>query len=269
MNTILVPVIGMSVIGLFWAIVVVVVNKKFHVEENPLIEQVIGCLPGVNCGACGFAGCGALGEAIVEQNVDPTVCPVNEDTNIENIGKLLGREVSAKGIKRVAKLHCSGTHANVEDRANYQGAETCMAEHITNGGGKACLYGCLGLGDCIKVCPFDAIVMQENGLPAVNAEKCTACGKCVDACPRNLFQLTPIDQPIFILCSSHDSGAITKKACKVGCIACSICDKKVDATVFKITDNLATVDYEAAKQAAKEKLQEAVDKCPQHIITLR
>jgi Na+-translocating ferredoxin:NAD+ oxidoreductase subunit B len=267
MNNILVAAIGMGGLGLFWAVILVIVNKKFHVEENPLIESVVACLPGANCGACGFAGCGAFGEAVVEEGVDPMGCPVNKEEAVEEIAKILGKELGQKGVKQVAKLHCTGSKENVSTIAEYSGHKSCIAEHVTNGGTKACQYGCLGHGDCVNVCGFGAMKMLENGLPFIDEEKCVSCGKCVEVCPRGLIKMVPIDQPVYILCSSKDAGVVTKKACKVGCIGCTICAKKVDENTFKIADFLATVDYEASKKMTPEQIEEAVQKCPQKIIT--
>jgi Na+-translocating ferredoxin:NAD+ oxidoreductase subunit B len=267
MNDILIAVLGMAAMGLFWAVVLVVVNKKFHVDENPKIEQVVDCLPGANCGACGFAGCQALGEAIIEKDADPAVCPVAQDDCYEEIAEITGKEMGEKGTKMVAKLHCSGDAKNVVTRAEYCGLHTCMAEHITNGGTKACPYGCMGHGDCVNVCPFDALKMNENGLPVVDEEKCASCGKCVDACPRGLFKMLPIDQKVFVLCSSKDGGAITKKACKVGCIGCTLCAKKGDEATFKIESFLATVDYDAAQKLTDEQVDNAIAVCPQKIVS--
>jgi RnfABCDGE-type electron transport complex B subunit len=268
MTNVLIAIAGMSVLGLFWGVVLVIVNKVFHVDENPLIEKVTECLPGANCGACGFAGCGAFGEAIVEQEVNPGECPVCESENRQEIAKLTGREVIEPPVKLVAKLHCSGDNINIITRADYAGMKTCKAEHITAGGSKACKYGCLGLADCIKVCPFDALKMGEDGLPKVDEEKCASCGKCVEACPRGLFKMVPLDQRVFVLCSSKDSGGEARKTCKVACIGCKICEMKEGTGVFTIKDYLAYVDYEKAKIAEYDKLKEAQEKCPQKIITL-
>jgi RnfABCDGE-type electron transport complex B subunit len=204
MNEILIALIGLGTLGLFWAIVILIANKFFAVEENPIIEQVISCLPGVNCGACGFAGCGALGEALVLKNEDVNHCTVVNIENKEKISTLLGKKLKKPHTRQIAKLHCSGTKDNVQNTALYCGLDTCFAEHITSGGSKSCTFGCLGRGDCVKVCIFAALSMGDNGLPQVDEQKCTACGKCVKVCPRDLFKLVPEDQKVFILCSSHD-----------------------------------------------------------------
>jgi Na+-translocating ferredoxin:NAD+ oxidoreductase subunit B len=269
MNQVLIAVIGMALLGCFWGVVLVIVNKRFHVEENPVTSNVVGCLPGVNCGACGFAGCGAFGEAIVEKDVDPTLCPVCEPDNIQEIGTIIGKEIESPGIKQVAKLHCSGKKGVVASTSNYHGASTCAAEHITNGGSKACQHGCLGLADCVRICPFNAIEMGKDGLPIVDENKCTSCNKCVDDCPRKLFKLIPIDQKVFVLCSSHDSGVISRKACKVACIGCSICARKVENGTFVMNNFLAEVDYEKSKEADPAQLKEAAEKCPQKIISFQ
>jgi len=144
----------------------------------------------------------------------------------------------------VAVLHCTGTNENSVTRSNYSGEQSCLAEHITSGGTKACRYGCLGHGDCVDVCVFDALHVSESGLPVVDEEKCTSCGKCVECCPRALFKLVPVDQQVYVLCSSHDPGAVAKKACKVACIGCSICVKQEDSGTFAMDKGLSIVNYE-------------------------
>ncbi|MFC1771134.1 RnfABCDGE type electron transport complex subunit B [Candidatus Margulisiibacteriota bacterium] len=267
MNEIIIAVLGMGILGLFWGLILVIVNKKFHVDENPLIEKIIDCLPGANCGACGFAGCNAFGEAIVDKEVDPVLCPVSESESRQEVAKILGREVKEPEVKLVAKLFCSGARGIVEDKADYMGLKTCAAENVTLGGTKACHYGCLGFADCVAVCPFDALKMEE-GLPLVDKEKCTSCGKCIDACPRDLFKLVPIDQELFVPCSSKDNAPIAKKVCKVACIGCKICERVVTNGTFVVKDFLAEVDYEKAKKADKKEIEEVIAKCPQKIIRL-
>jgi Na+-translocating ferredoxin:NAD+ oxidoreductase subunit B len=266
MNEILIAIVGMAVLGMIWGVILAIVNKVFHVDENPLIEKVIDCLPGANCGACGFAGCAAFGDAIVEKEIDPALCPVANSESRQAVAAVLGREVVEPEVKLVAKVFCSGARGVVEERAEYSGLATCAAEHITNGGTKSCMYGCLGFADCVRVCPFDAMKMVD-GLPVIDEEKCTSCAKCLAACPRDLLKLIAVDQNLFVLCSSLDSGAIARKVCKVSCIGCKICEKKVDNSVFTVENFLATVDYEKAKEADETQVNEIIEKCPQKIIT--
>ncbi|MFC1752017.1 RnfABCDGE type electron transport complex subunit B [Thermoproteota archaeon] len=268
MKEVIIAVLGMSGLGLFWALVLVICSKVFYVEENPLIEKILACLPGANCGACGFAGCGAYADAVAEEGADITLCPVNDDEGVECIAKLMGIEAGTRGPRLVAKLHCTGTKVNCEDRGGYEGLKTCTADTVTAGGSKACSYGCLGHGDCARVCLFNAIKMSPDGLPVVIEEKCTACGKCVEICPRDLFKLVPQDQKVFILCSSKDPGAIARKACKVACIGCGICVKQEETGVFTMENYLASVDYKKSKSADPEKLAAAAAKCPQKIISI-
>lgn len=262
-------ILGMGGFGLFWGLVLVIVNKVFYVKEDPNIEKVIDMLPGVNCGACGYAGCAAFGEAIVTEHADIGLCTVATQEDKESIGNVVGRTVTPPKVRLVAKLHCNGSLENTSYRANYVGDMSCTSQSYTQGGISKCTYGCLGLGDCVNVCPFDALYMNSQGLPVVIEEKCTACGKCVEKCPRGLFKLIPEDQKVFIACSSHDTGPNSKKACKAACIGCGICAKLGDKDTFILDNNLALVNYDAAQKAEAAKLKIATEKCPMKIISYK
>ena len=198
--------------------------KKFHVEVDPRVEKVIGILPGANCGGCGYAGCAAYAEAVVINGEKETLCAPGGPSVCQELAKLLGRE-QTKNVRKVAYLHCAGSNDKAKDKYIWDGIKDCRVAAMVAGGMKSCSYGCLGLGTCEQVCPFDAIHMNENGLPVVDREKCTACGACVRACPKNLYELLPDTSTIYLACSSRDKGKKVKDACSVGCIACGICAK--------------------------------------------
>ncbi len=235
--------------------------NKFSVKENPKVAEVREVLPGANCGACGMAGCDAFAEAVVQGKVPVDACIPGQKSVAEKIAKILDKAPAKERQKKVARLHCNGTVQNCGFRFSYEGIETCKAANLVQKGFKKCDYGCLGLGDCVDACPFDAISMKKDGLPEVDSERCTACGKCVKICPKSLYQLVPEDKKIHVLCHSKDAAAKVAKDCKVGCIACRLCEKNCPVDAIHVVDNLAVIDYEKCIQCGK-----CVQVCPRKII---
>jgi len=253
---ILVPVMTMGILGLLFSLGLVFAYKKLRVYEDPKIKQVSETLPQANCGACGYAGCQAFAEAVVRGEIAPDGCPVGGEEVVKQIAETLGIK-AVEVIKKIARLHCRGTHKAAKDRGAYLGISTCYAAHLV-GGNKQCSYGCLHFGDCARDCPFDALYMGEEGLPIVKEDKCTACGKCVEACPRNLFELHPTSQEIIVFCRSLDRGAVSRKMCKNACISCGICSRACPEAIV-IEDNLAKItDY---KKIDPERIPD-IEKCP-------
>ncbi|KPJ66876.1 hypothetical protein AMJ44_07700 [candidate division WOR-1 bacterium DG_54_3] len=257
MNIILISLLAMGGLGLFFAAVLGLASEKLKVKEDPRVAEVFEALPGLNCGACGYAGCHELAEKIVAQgSLENLRCPPGGSEVEEKIAEILGISAPVE-VKKRAVVKCGGSRALAVDRAEYQGIKTCTAAELVAEGPKACTYGCLGFGDCEKACPFDALHMGEDGLPHVIEEKCTACGLCVEACPRDIIELVPCRNRVVVNCSSKDKGAIVRKACKVGCIACMICVKAAPEG-YQVVDNLAKVVYEKGDAAAEP----AIPKCP-------
>lgn len=253
---ILIPIITMAALGLLFSAGLVVAYQKLKVEENPKVAAVSESLPQANCGACGYAGCQAFAEAVVRGEAEPNGCPVGGAATAQKIAEILGVEVG-EIIKKVARLHCRGTREAAKDRGVYQGLTTCYAANLV-GGNKQCTFGCLGYGDCVRACQFDALFMGADGLPYVIEEACTACGKCVDACPRDLFELHPLEQNILVYCRSRDRGPAAKKACKNACIACGICARACPDAI-EMENNLAVIkDY---KKILPDQIP-AMEKCP-------
>ncbi len=256
MMSFLVPLLIMGILGFLFSMGLVFAYKKLRVVEDPKVEQVAEILPQANCGACGYSGCRAFAEAVVKGKVAPNSCPVGGLDVARQVAEILGVE-AGEVVKKIARLHCRGTHEAAKDRGTYLGISTCYAAQLI-GGNKQCSYGCLHFGDCARACPFDAIEMGENGLPQVIEEKCTACGKCVEACPRNLFELHPLSQEIIVFCRSQDRGPTSRKVCKNACIACGICVRACPEAIV-LENNLAKIlDY---KKIAPEKIPE-IEKCP-------
>jgi len=234
-----------------------VAYRFLKVQEDPRIEATLDLLPGSNCGACGHPGCPAFAEKLVLGEVSPSRCSVASADVIEAVAELLDVDPGEQD-KRVARLHCAGGKGQAYQIAEYQGFESCSAAAVVSGGGKGCSWGCLGLGDCRVACTFDAIAMNTNGLPAVDPDKCTACGDCVDACPRDLFELVPLHQNLFVQCKTPLAGDLALGLCSVACDACGRCAADAAPGLVRIEDNLPLVDYAGGGPA----LPQAAQRCP-------
>ncbi|MBN2797718.1 MAG: RnfABCDGE type electron transport complex subunit B [Deltaproteobacteria bacterium] len=233
----------MGGLGLGFATVLAVAYRFLKVEEDPRVAQVESMLPSTNCGACGQPGCAAFAEALVAGRVVPSGCTVSSAAAIESIAELLG--VDAGGaLKRVARVHCAGGTAESRAPSTYQGHASCRSAALVSGGGKGCTWGCLGLADCAASCGFDAIVMNANGLPVIDPDKCTACGDCVDACPKDLIEIVPIDKPIFVQCAALSKGEEAMAECAVACDGCGRCAADAPTGLIEMVNNLPRVHYE-------------------------
>ncbi len=229
----------LGALGVIFGIGLSMASRVFHVDVDPRVERVEEALPGANCGGCGLPGCGALAAAIVHGSSPPDACPVCSAEQSAMIAAIMGVEVQ-KGVRKVAVVHCQGRR--VADRFTYSGPETCGASCLLIGGQKACPYGCLGFGDCVSACPFNAIHMV-GGIPVVDEDACTACGKCVEACPRDLIDLQPMDKYVHVLCRSFDKGGAVRAYCDVGCIGCKKCEKTCQYDAIHVKNFLAEIDY--------------------------
>ncbi len=246
---------ALGALALLLATGLVVANRTLYVEEDPRFDAVEDMLPGTNCGACGFPGCRALAEALVAGEALPGKCSVANDEARAAIAGFLGVDVGAEA-KRVARLACAGGSNVARRHAEYVGHSSCRGAALVAGGGKGCFWGCLGYGDCEDVCDFDAIVMNEHELPVVIEEDCTACGDCVEICPKDLFSIHPVDHRLWVACKNLEFGDEILDECRVGCTACGRCAKDAPGAV-SIEDNLAVVDY-----AARHNVRKAIDRCP-------
>ena len=255
MNIFIIAILTMGGLGLFFATVLAVASEKLKVHEDPKVKEVFEALPGLNCGACGQAGCHALAEKIVKDGVEGNSCPPGGSETAEAIAKIMGVEIG-EVIKKRAVVKCGGFRNVAPVRAEYDGIKTCKAAQMIQGGFKACIYGCLGLADCVRACPFGAITIK-NDLAVIDEEKCTACGLCVAACPRGLIEIIPSSNRIVVKCMSKDKGAVVRKVCKVGCIACNICVKTAPEG-YKIENFLARVNHDKGDAVAEP----AIAKCP-------
>ena len=256
MGMILISALSMGAIGAVLAGFLAFADKKMKVEDDPMVEALTGALPGSNCGGCGFAGCRVFAEALMKGNALPNACVAGGSETSKAVAEILG--VDAGSMKRnIAVVLCKGGNNEAERRATYRGEMTCTAETLT-GADKSCSYGCLGLGECVDACKFDAMAMNDNGLPVVFYDKCVGCGACARACPRNIIETHPEDHKLFVYCRSRDKGAYAKKVCKVACIACGLCVKDCSAPGgIALKDNLAVINHDVAPQN-----DESIRRCP-------
>lgn len=259
---IIVPIIALGSLGIFFGVGLSLAAKRLAVKTDPRLERVHGLLPGANCGACGGAGCFGFAEDILSGKRDIDACRVAEKDKKEAIARILGRKLEVKE-KGIAALHCYGGK-RVRDRFLYQGIEDCVAANLVLGGQKECVFGCLGFATCVRVCPFGAIRMNADNLPEVDKDKCRACNKCVEACPKKLFTLIPKTHPVYVACSSRDLGKDTRAACPVGCIACRKCEQVCPTDAIIVNDNLAGIDYRKCISCG-----ECVKVCPMKTIRVR
>lgn len=234
-------VVSLTGLGLVAAYGLSLASKKFHVDVDPRLETIEGILPGLNCGACGYAGCSGFAVGLLEGEAEPTACAPGGEGVISELADFLGLEVGDL-VKQVAVLHCGGGAGKVEMEAEYDGVLDCRAALLIGGGVKACRYSCVGFGTCEAVCPFDAIAIGSEGLPVVIPEKCTACNKCVAACPRKVLTLEPVTHEVRVRCHSEDAGGRVRKVCKVGCTGCGICEKVCPVEAARVDDNLAFIN---------------------------
>ena len=253
----LIAIAFMASLGLSLAGVLAIANKLLFVYEDPRIDDVEEMLPSANCGACGSPGCRPFAEGLIAGKYDPAQCTVNSKEMNKYIADFLGVEMGNLE-KRVARLACAGGDHVAYIRASYDGMQTCRAAALVSGGGKGCAWGCLGFGDCETECEFDAIHMTELGLPVVNEDLCTACGDCVDVCPKDLFELHPVSHRLFVACKNLEKGDEPESECEVVCTACERCAVDSPEGLITIRNNLAVIDYSKNSLASKV----AIQRCP-------
>jgi len=255
---IFISILVLGVFGFIFAGLLALAAEYFKIEEDPRIATLLQILPGTNCGACGAAGCHDFALKLLKGEVLVSGCVSGGPDVAKKLAEAMGTEELVVH-KQLATIHCGAKERQRMKKALYSGINTCAAADMLDSGGLVCSYGCLGFGDCFCVCTFDAIRMEE-GLPVIDPEKCTACGKCVTACPRKIISLRPYDNTVVVACSSKDRGAVVRKICPVGCIGCVICEKLVPA-VFKVVDNLAVIDYSVKDVNCDSAIQKCPTKC--------
>lgn len=249
-----------SITGLIIGILLGIAAKVFHVEVDERELFVRELLPGNNCGGCGYPGCDGLAKAIALGEAPVNACPVASGNIHDEIGKVMGVKAT-KADRKIAFVKCNGTCDKTEIKYNYYGISDCKQMAVAPGAGdKACSYGCLGGGSCVRACAFDAIHIV-NGIAVVDKEKCVSCGKCVAECPKDLIEIVPAKAEHLVICNSNDKGKDVIASCSVGCIACMKCTKVCEFDAIHVADNLAKIDYAKCTNCGK-----CAEVCPRKII---
>jgi RnfABCDGE-type electron transport complex B subunit len=249
-------------VALTFAALIALANKKLKVWEDPRIEAVNEMLPGSNCGACGSAGCRAFAEELIGGQRQPAQCTQLGEDAVIDVAGYLGVE-AGEAVKLVARLLCAGGSNVSVQLAEYQGVQTCGAAAAVAAGGKGCAWSCLGLADCERVCDYDAIYMNGFGLPVVIPDRCTACGDCVEACPRDLFEIMPSEQKLIVQCKSLLEGDEAEELCKVACTGCGLCVTDAAPGLIEMVNGLAVINYDLNELADLK----AIERCPTGAIT--
>ena len=261
MTTIIITTLVIAAIGMVVGVGLVFTADKFKVEVDERESAVRECLPGNNCGACGFAGCDALAAAIAKGEAPVNACPVGGAPVAQKVGEIMGQSAEATEPK-VAFVRCKGSCDVTHNQGHYIGIQDCRSAVLAGLNLTDCGYGCLGLGSCATACPQDAIQVVD-GVAMVNRKRCIGCGLCAKACPKGLIELVPVSKRVIVQCSNHDRGPLVKSVCTAGCIGCMLCTKQCEFDAIHVTGNLAQVNYDNCTQCGK-----CAQKCPAKVITL-
>ena len=260
MTGLLFAAVVIGAIGIVIGVLLGIASEAFKVEVDEREILVRAELPGNNCGGCGFPGCDGLANAIAAGTAPVNGCPVGGAAVADKIAAIMGVE-SGGSEKKVAFVKCKGTCDKARVQYHYFGIDDCVKVAVVPGGGeKACSYGCMGYGSCVKACAFGAIHVVD-GVAVVDKEKCVACGKCVAACPNRLIELVPYSAEHLVQCSSHDKGKEVKAKCDSGCIACTLCTKQCEFDAIHMDNNVAVIDYTKCTNCGK-----CAAKCPAKVI---
>lgn len=258
-ESIYIPIIILGSLGLLFGIGLSVASKFFEVKADERIESVRDALPGINCGACGYSGCDAFAESIVNGEVQINGCSVGGEETSKKLARIMGiEECNIEVI--VARVNCNGTISNCEHKQDYYGIESCSAAQMIYGGVSKCNHGCIGLGDCERVCPFDAIQIID-GLAIIYERNCKGCRKCIAACPKSIIDMVPQKMKFTVACKNKDKGAFSRKQCKVSCIGCGKCVKVCPEDAISVESFLAKIDYSKCINCGK-----CVEECPTNAI---
>ena len=260
LQDILYPLLILGGMGFLFGAILAYASQKFHVDVDPKQQEVREVLPGANCGGCGFASCDAYSQAAAEGKADTNRCVVGGQAVAEKVAAIMGNKAE-NVAKKSARVMCKGTNSNAVKKYKYHGIDDCRAANALAGGNKECRYGCLGLGTCEKLCPFDAIHVTPEGIAEVDEDKCTGCGICVKACPKHVIKLIDVNKRVIVFCNNHDKGKRVRQICKVGCIACRMCVKQCPENVISMDNNLSVIDYDGCTNCGA-----CIPKCPSKTI---
>ncbi len=252
--------IALGALAFLFGALLAIAYRRFKVETDPRLDELLDAVLGSNCAACGYAGCEPACEAVLEGRAPVDVCVAGGQACAEQVAKIMGVEATRRE-RGVALVHCQGGEAESASKALYMGIDSCAAADQIAGGSKACPYGCLGLGTCRDVCPVNAITLDENRRRVVDRERCTGCGLCVEVCPRGLIELVPRKQRVMVMCDNREKASRAREQCSVCCTACQKCVKECEAGAIKVEDNRAIIDYDKCTQCGR-----CVQVCPNGVL---
>jgi len=259
---VLVPVLCVGALALVFGVILGLSAKKFAVETDPAVERIFSVLPGANCGGCGFPGCAVFAERVAKGQANYRGCPPGGASAAAEIANVLGID-AAPSARKVAFIKCNGSNDNIRRNYIYDGPKSCAsASQLATGGNKTCRYSCIGLESCKNACPFGAIKIVDS-IAVVIREKCTACGKCVPVCPKNLIEIVPDKAKVRVLCNSRDKAKAVRESCRAGCFGCTVCQKTCREGAITVVDNIAHIDYEKCTLC-----MECINKCPSRAIKI-
>lgn len=262
MTQIWIPIVIFAVLSTAMGLILAIASRVLAVKRDERIEQIEECLPGANCGGCGYAGCSALAEAIVRGDAKPSACAACSDEAREKMAAIMG-VAAEKQVRMVAKVLCAGTTECAKHRFDYSAVGDCHSAEVMAGGDKECAAGCIGLGSCVVKCAFDAISVKD-GVAVVDREKCRGCGVCVAECPKKIIRLIPYDATYFVQCSTPNKGKTVTAVCSAGCIGCRMCTKVCEAGAIHMEGDMAVIDYEKCTGCGA-----CAEKCPRKIIRVQ
>lgn len=266
METAILVIVVLGATGLLFGFVISFANKKFSMETNPLVHMVDDALPKGQCGGCGYAGCLAYAEAVVNNpDVPPNLCTPGKDAVAKRVAELTAK-VSQTVESRIAHVRCSGTTGKSIYKYRYEGISDCIAAGLIQGGPKFCPYGCLGFGTCKKHCAYDAILLREDGLAMIDPEKCTGCGKCAEVCPKGVITMVKPKAPVLVNCNSKDKGAVVRKICAAGCLGCGICSKDCPHGAIQMLENLPVIDAIVCLEKCQDPV--CIKRCPTKVLRI-
>ncbi len=255
------PILTLAGLGLLFGGLLAFAAKKLAVDVDPRVENICACLPGANCGACGYGGCAQFAEAVVKGEAPLSACIPGGCEVSDQLADILGQARTEQGERLVASLICLGDGGQARAKFDYDGVQDCKAAALFGGGFKSCSFACLGLGTCVRSCPFDAIRMGKNGLPVVDRETCTGCGRCERDCPKNVIVRISAKSAPAVKCNSTDKGKEVRAKCDIGCIGCGICVKNCPEEAISMDNNLAVIDVDKCSNC-----RICVEKCPRDCI---
>ncbi|MDO5724884.1 MAG: RnfABCDGE type electron transport complex subunit B [Tissierellia bacterium] len=238
----IIPIVVLGALGLAFGLLLDFASRKFAVALDKKVVEVLDALPGANCGACGFPGCEGLANAIAKGEAAVNACPIGGQECADAIAQIMGVD-AGEMTRNVAMVMCQGSCSKAKDKFKYEGIQDCRAMALVSDGQKACSYGCLGGASCVKVCDYDAIHVID-GVAIVDKEKCVACMKCIDICPKRIIDLVPYKARTAVACKSKDPGKVSRKVCTISCIACKLCERACKFDAIHVKNNLAKIDYE-------------------------